>query len=117
MALYDAMNDDDEEVRDEAARVVSELLTGLDSPHYNKRHNLSVPAARAQLLDFLTAEFTYSNQLWAEMCLRASGCVEIALFFLQLSIRSLQKWSGLYSLRIHHNSFHTSKYDNQHVPT
>lgn len=70
MILYDAMNDDDDEVRDEAARIVSHLVFRLENALYLRRYKLSVPAARAIFIDFLIPNVTTLRRRRKEVCLR-----------------------------------------------
>ncbi|KAI4198847.1 MAG: hypothetical protein LQ350_004996 [Teloschistes chrysophthalmus] len=67
--LYDTLNDDDEDVRDTGAAVVSSLRMQDQMPDNNGAHmemqiSLMVPAARHQLLEMLKTRYYDSTLLW-----------------------------------------------------
>ena len=68
LALYDRLIDDDEDVRDVGAEIVSKLVSepsnGGNGPIRNR--SLSVPAARLKLLQFMYSNYESSTTLWTE---------------------------------------------------
>ena len=76
LTLYDALIDDDEEVRDKASEAVSSLLSF--SPEAGDSGNittlsLSPLAAALKLLQFLALEYNTSVNLWSEVVQRMTG--------------------------------------------
>lgn len=68
LALYDRLIDDDEDIREIGAELVSKLLSKL-SEHGERSsvtRSFSVPAARSQLLQFICKEWNQSLIMWTE---------------------------------------------------
>lgn len=74
-ALYDLLLDDDEDVRDSAAAVVSKLRLAAVSRNNAKNAQLPLvaPATRHKLLEFLEVQYHDSAVLWAESMQRLIG--------------------------------------------
>lgn len=69
MALYDSLVDDDEDVRDQGARVTSKILSVITSPaaeNGTTTSSLSPPAAKENLLRFLCEGYRASMSLCVE---------------------------------------------------
>lgn len=69
LTLYDLLNDDDEDVRDTGAAVVSRLRMHdklLDDDGAEAQIPLIVPAARQKLLEMLKTRYYSSSFLWME---------------------------------------------------
>ena len=77
LALYDTLVDDDEDVRGEAARVTSLLLSAWHAKDGTnaKRFALSPPAAKIALTLYLVREYRESSELWTGALLRMTGLV------------------------------------------
>ncbi len=76
LALYNALIDDDEEVRDQASVVVSSLLSASSASkgsEETKSVSLSPLAANPRLLQFLVLEYNTSICLWSEAVKRLTG--------------------------------------------
>lgn len=68
LALYDRLIDDDEDVREIGAELVSKLLSKLSDggERSSMTHSFSVPAARSKLLQFMCKEWNQSLIIWTE---------------------------------------------------
>lgn len=68
LALYDRLIDDDEDVRDTGAKLVSKLLSKLSErgERSSVTYCFSVPAARSKLLQFTCKEWNQSLTSWTE---------------------------------------------------
>ncbi|KAL9102416.1 MAG: hypothetical protein Q9163_002437 [Psora crenata] len=77
LALYDTLIDDDEEVREEGAKVVSSLsfVRHRESGNNIGIYGLSPPAAKKALQLYLVREYRQSSEFWAEACLRLTGLI------------------------------------------
>lgn len=76
MALYDSLVDDDEDVRDQGARVASTILSGTtctDADNGSTALSLSPPAAKKRLLQFLCEGCRASMLLCIESVQRLTG--------------------------------------------
>lgn len=77
LALYDSLVDDDEDVRDQGARVVSTILSMITSPAADFKGtstvSLSPPAAKKRLLQFLCEGYRNSRSLCMESVRRLTG--------------------------------------------
>ena len=75
-ALYDALIDDEEDVRDQASAVVSSLLSDSSVPGNSGKSislSLSPLAANLRLLQFIVLEYETQPPLWAEVVNRTTG--------------------------------------------
>ncbi len=68
LALYDRLIDDDEDVREIGAELISKLLSKLSErgERSSVTRSVSVPAARSQLLQIICKEWNRSLKLWTE---------------------------------------------------
>ena len=76
LALYDSLIDDDEDVRDQGARVASTIISKImvtDSVNDSATLSLSPPAARNRLLRFLYDSYAASKKLCVESVRRLTG--------------------------------------------
>lgn len=76
LALYDALIDDDEDVRDQASVAVSSLLSVSSGSRDSKKTtslSLSPLAASPRLLSFLVLEYNASVCLWSKAVQRLTG--------------------------------------------
>ena len=77
LALYDSLVDDDEDVRDQGARVVSTILSMITSPAADEKGTINVslspPAAKKRLLHFLCEGYRNSISLCMESVRRLTG--------------------------------------------
>ena len=76
IALWDALVDDDEEVRNLAARVVSKLLSRSLSPHEEEkpRHSpMSSASVRPKLMEYIKTQDMWAKRLCEDAVLRLSG--------------------------------------------
>ena len=76
LALWDALVDDDEEVRDLGANLASQLLSrraSVGGTETNHRLSLSPPATRPRLMQLILDHYAQSSSLWNEAILRLTG--------------------------------------------
>ena len=76
LTLYNALIDDDEDVRDQASAVTSSLLSASSSagdPKEVTSLSLSPLAASPRLLQFLVQEYNASVHLWSDAVRRLTG--------------------------------------------
>ena len=76
LALYDSLIDDDEDVRDQGARVASTIISksmATDGRNDTATLSLSPPAARKRLLRFLFENYATSKKLCVESVRRLTG--------------------------------------------
>ena len=80
LALYDSLLDDDEEVREEGARIASSLLSKLQSEHTSQSHSrmfaLSPPAAKAELVRCLVQAYGRQPEFWTLSIFRLTGLTQ-----------------------------------------
>lgn len=77
ITIYDMLVDDEEDVRNEAARIVSLLLSRSDARDVGraKHQSLSPPAAKVRLLHLLCHRSQASSVLWIQATLRLTGLI------------------------------------------
>ena len=76
IALWDALVDDDGEVRDLAARVASKLLSrtlSLSRDEGPRQLSMSSASVRPKLMEFMKSQDLWANRLCVEAVLRLSG--------------------------------------------
>ena len=76
LALYDCLVDDDEDVRDQGARVASTIISksmAMDGGNTTATISVSPPAARKRLLRFLFDNYATSKKLCVESVRRLTG--------------------------------------------
>ena len=97
LALYDTMNDDDEDVRKEGARIASLILSNIGGEENTRNHGLhfSPPAAKQRLLMFLVTKYPRSSRLWAEGLVRISGLLPCASLVERLPLRGEHDWEAV----------------------
>ena len=89
LALYDSLVDDDEDVRDQGARVASTILSVATSTAANNDTttlSLSPPAAKERLLQFLCEGYRSSMLLCVESVRRLTG-MDSALDFASANVK------------------------------
>ena len=88
-ALYDALTDDDEDLRDHAAIVTSSLLSAhrpSKDPLEGENLSLCPLVASPQLLKFLIEEYSTTPRLWSEAVQRLTGACPSAMGLLSGAI-------------------------------
>ena len=77
LALYDTLADDDEEARNEGAKVASFVLSTIQSKSINWETTLALspPAAKAGLVLYLARDYGESPELWVQASLRLTGLI------------------------------------------
>ena len=76
LALWDALVDDDEDVRDLGAKTASQLLSrraSVGGTETNRHLSLSPPATRPRLMKLILDHYKQSNFLWNEAVSRLTG--------------------------------------------
>ena len=76
LALWDALVDDDDDVRDSGAKIASRIVSRSSSTHEaeTKRHfPFSPPAVRPRLMQFIKDHYAHVDGLWNEAVLRLMG--------------------------------------------